>query len=119
MFNTHNPLRWTLYDSMEDQVVMTHAKQSNDKSRHEEVLCLAEQRPTYFLPSRFAYLSHIHFHLTSTRAPPVSRDLWSPHARRRGTAEADAPINVHRSPPKCSDAPKGNRQCGRRPHTSV
>ena len=25
-----------------------------------------------------AYLSHIHFHFTFTRAPPASRDSWSP-----------------------------------------
>ena len=63
---------------MEDQVVMTHAKQTNDKPRNEELLCLAEQPPSYFLPFRWAYLSHIHFHFTSTRAPPASRDSWTP-----------------------------------------
>ena len=57
---------------------MTHAKQTNDKLRNEELLCLAEQRPSSFLPLRCAYLSHIHFHFTSTRAPPASRDSWSP-----------------------------------------
>ena len=27
--------------------------------------------------------------------------------------------NVHRSPPKCTDAPKGDSRCGRRNHTSI
>ena len=53
---------------------MTHAKQTNDKSKNEELLCLAEQPPSYFLPFRCAYLGHIHFHFTSTRGPPASRD---------------------------------------------
>ena len=57
---------------------MTHAKQTNDKPRNEELLCLAEQRPGLFSPFWCAYLSHIHFHLTSTRAPPASGDSWSP-----------------------------------------
>ena len=74
MFNTNNHQKLTLYDSMGDQVVMTHAKQKNDKSKYEKLLCLGEQRPTYFLPFRCAYLSHIHFHFTSTRTPPASRD---------------------------------------------
>ena len=78
LFNTHNDQRWTLFDSMEDQVVTTHAKQTNDKPRNEELLCLAEQRPRYFLPFRCAYVSHINTHFTSTRAPPASRDSWSP-----------------------------------------
>ena len=29
--------------------------------KNEDVLCLAEQRPTYFLPARCAYLSHLYF----------------------------------------------------------
>ena len=74
MFNTHNHQRLTLIDWMGDHVVMTHAKQTNDKSKNEELLCLAEQRPSYFLPFRCAYPSHIHFHFTSTRTPPASRD---------------------------------------------
>ena len=78
LFNTHNHQRLSLFDSIGDQFVMTHAKQTNDKPRNEELLCLAEQRPSYFLPFRCAYVSHIHFHFTSTRAPPASRDLWSP-----------------------------------------
>ena len=45
--------------------------------------------------------------------------LVIPHTRRRGKAEADAPINVYHSPLKCSDAPNGNSRCGRRHHTSV
>ena len=47
------------------------------------------------------------------------KGLVVPHALRRGTAEADAPINVHRSPPKCSDAPKVDSRCGQRLHTRV
>ena len=74
----HNHQRLALFDSMGDQVVMTHAKQINEEPKNEELLCLAEQRPSYFLPFRCAYLSHIHFHFTSTRAPPASRDSWSP-----------------------------------------
>ena len=57
---------------------MTHEKQTNDKSKNEKLLCLAEQRPTYILPFRCAYLSHIHFHFTSTRTPPASRDSLFP-----------------------------------------
>ena len=57
---------------------MTHAKQTNDESKNEKLLCIAEQRPSYFLPLRCAYISRIHFHFTSTRAPPASRDSWSP-----------------------------------------
>ena len=73
-FNTHNHQGLILFDSMGDQVVMTHAKQTNDKSKNEELLCFAEQRPSYFLSFRFAYLRQIHFHFTSTRTPPASRD---------------------------------------------
>ena len=41
-----------------------------------------------------------------------------PHTCRRGTAEADAPINVYHSPLKCSDAPKGDSRCGRSHHVT-
>ena len=57
---------------------MTHAKQTNDKPRNEELLWFAEQLPSYSPLFRCAYLSHIQFHFTSTRAPPASRDSWSP-----------------------------------------
>ena len=73
-FNTHNHQRLTFFDSMGDQVVMTHAKQTNDNSKNKKLLCLAEQRPTYFLPFRCTYLSQIPIHFTSTRTPPASRD---------------------------------------------
>ena len=78
MFNTHNHQRLTLFDSMGDQVVMTHEKQTNDKPRNEELLLFAEQQASCFLPFRCAYLSHNHFHFPSTRAPPAARDSWSP-----------------------------------------
>ena len=65
MFNTHSHQRLTLFDSMGDQVVMTYAKQTNDKSKNEKLLCIAEQRPTYFLPFRCAYLCFPWSHLSS------------------------------------------------------
>ena len=77
MFNTRNHQRWSRFHSMEDQVVMTHAKQTNDKPRNEDFLRLAEQQQSCFLPFQCAYLSHIHFDFTSTRASPASRDSWS------------------------------------------
>ena len=104
---------------MEDQVVMTHGKQPNDKKRNEEMLCFAEQRPSYFPPFWCAYLSHIHFHFTSTRASPASRDSWSQMHVGVALPKQIAAINVHRSLTKCSDAPKGDSQCGQRHHTKV
>ena len=73
---------------------------------------MAEQRPSYFLPFRCAYLSHIHFHFTSTRAPSASRDLCSL-------------IHVGVALPKqmrqltCTSSLKGDSRCGRRHHTKV
>ena len=60
-------------------------------------------------------LIELHFHWGSSSF----KGLLVPHARRCGTAEADAPINVYRSPPKCSDAPKVDSPCVRRHHIRV
>ena len=60
MFKRRKHQRTTLSSSMEDQVIMTHAKKTNDKPRNEELLCLAPWRLArgLSLPTRQAPRQH-------------------------------------------------------------
>ena len=72
MLNTRSLPRLTVFKLMEGQFVTTHM-QSKQKTKKIAKTCIVEQRVSYFLHFQCAYLSHIHFHSTSTRAPPASR----------------------------------------------
>ena len=96
MLNTRSHLRLILFNFMEDQFVTTHM-QSKQKTKKIAKTFIAEQRPSYFLAFLCAYPSHIHFHFTSTRAPPASRDLSSPIRIGVAKAKAKSPINAYPS----------------------
>ena len=70
-----------------------------------------EQQPSYFLLARYAYLSHLHFTLSSTRPPLASRDLRSPIHIGLANAEVNASIHVYQSSqggqPMWAEAPHG------------
>ena len=70
---TRSLLRLTLFNFMEDQFVTTYM-QSKQKTKNIANTFIPVQQPTYFLPVRCAYLSHLQFSSSSTRVPPGSRD---------------------------------------------
>ena len=96
MLNTRSLLRLTLFNFMEAQLVTTYM-QRKQKTKKIAKTFIAKQRPSYFLPFRCAYVSHIQFHFTSTRARPASRDSGSPMRVGVAKAKANAPINGYPS----------------------
>ena len=112
MFNTRSIGRLTLFHFIEHPFVTANRKSKQMTNKRVKTF-ITEQRPGYFLPFRCAYLSHIYFHFTSTRAPPAASDLSSHIHVGVALPEQMCPLT-------CTSRLKGNSRCwGRRHHTRV